>query len=66
MLGLQQLKPILEKNPQVKEFVEKNKDALQQGNISETINKVKDAVQSGKLSRLKPFSKTRFITSFVS
>lgn len=53
--GWDQLKPVLDKNPKVKEFVEQNKDALQQGNVSETISKVKDAVQSGNMGDLQQY-----------
>lgn len=53
--GWDQLKPILDKNPKVKEFVEQNKDALQQGNISDTVTKVKDAVQNGSTQNLQQY-----------
>lgn len=53
--GWEQVKPMLEKNPQVKEFVESNMDALKQGNVSETVSKVKDAVQSGNMQDLQQY-----------
>ena len=53
--GWEQLKPMLDKNPKVKEFVEQNKDALQQGNVSETVSKVKDAVQSSNMQDLQDY-----------
>lgn len=46
--GLEQAKPYLDKNPQVKELVEKNADALKQGNSKELFVKAKNAVDSGK------------------
>jgi hypothetical protein len=33
--GMEQAKPYLNKNPQIKEMIEKNQDALKSGNISE-------------------------------
>ena len=56
--GWEQLKPVLDKNPKIKEFVEQNKDALQQGNISDTINQVKGAVQSGDMNDLQQYVDT--------
>ena len=53
--GWEQLKPVLDKNPKIKEFVEQNKDALQNGNISETVNQVKGAVQSGNMQDLQHY-----------
>ena len=53
--GWDQLKPLLDKNPKVKEAVEGNMDALKQGNISETVSKVKDAVQSGNVQDLQQY-----------
>ncbi|KAI9048885.1 hypothetical protein LZ554_006739 [Drepanopeziza brunnea f. sp. 'monogermtubi'] len=55
--GLEQAKPLLEKNPQVKELVEKNADALKQGNAGEVFAKVKDAVTSGNLDSLQDYVK---------
>jgi hypothetical protein len=39
--GLEQAKPILDKNPQIKELLEKNKDTLRSGNLTELWEKVK-------------------------
>jgi hypothetical protein len=40
--GLEQAKPYLDKNPKIKEQIEKNADALKSGNISELYEKVKE------------------------
>ena len=53
--GLEQLKPLLEKSPEVKKFVEENKDALKSGNISETVEKVKSAVSNGSTQDLEKY-----------
>jgi len=54
--GLEQAKPYLEKNPQVKKIVEENADALKQGNFSQLFEKVKDAVSSGNTDELKKYA----------
>lgn len=51
--GLEQAKPYLDKNPQVKEMVEKNADTLKQGNVREVFEKVKKAVETEDLGELK-------------
>ncbi|PNS16946.1 hypothetical protein CAC42_4910 [Sphaceloma murrayae] len=53
--GLEQVKPYLEKNPQVKELVEGNVEALKKGNYGEVFNKVKDSVKSGNVDELKKY-----------
>ncbi|KAH7418168.1 hypothetical protein BKA64DRAFT_653734 [Cadophora sp. MPI-SDFR-AT-0126] len=55
--GLEQAKPYLDKNPEVKKLVEENADALKQGNISEIFAKVKDAVSSGNIDSLRDYVK---------
>jgi hypothetical protein len=40
--GMKQAKPYLDKNPQTKEMIEKNQDALKSGNISELSEKLKE------------------------
>ena len=45
--GMEQVKPYLDKNPQVKEIVETNTDSLKKGNFGELFEKVKEAVSSG-------------------
>lgn len=53
--GLEQAKPYLDKNPQVKELVEKNADALKQGNAKELFERAKAAVESGKMGDLEGY-----------
>jgi len=55
--GLEQAKPYLDKNPQVKEMVEDNADALKQGNVREVFEKVKSAVETGNMEDLKGYVK---------
>ncbi|KAN0117713.1 hypothetical protein V8E51_003690 [Hyaloscypha variabilis] len=55
--GLEQAKPYLDKNPKVKEMVEKNADALKQGNVREVFEKVKKAVETGNTDDLKAMVK---------
>lgn len=54
--GWEQVKPMLEKNPEVKQFVEQNMDALKQGNTKEVIDKVRNAVSSGNTQELKDYA----------
>lgn len=53
--GLEQAKPYLDKNPQVKELVEKNADALKNGNTKELFERAKKAVESGKTGDLEGY-----------
>ncbi|KAK5128246.1 hypothetical protein LTR85_002913 [Meristemomyces frigidus] len=53
--GYEQIKPMLEKSPQVKQFVEQNMDVLKQGNISEAVSKVQSAVSSGSIQDLEQY-----------
>jgi hypothetical protein len=53
--GLEQAKPYLDKNPQVKELVEKNADLLKQGNVTELFKQVTSAVEGGNLSQLEDY-----------
>lgn len=55
--GLEQAKPYLDKNPQVKELVEKNADVLKRGNAKELLEKAKSAVESGKTGDLEGYVK---------
>merc|ERR1712098_664508 len=43
--GMEQAKPYLDKSPQVKEFVEKNKDKLKNSNLNELWDQVQQAAQ---------------------
>lgn len=53
--GLEQAKPYLDKNPKVKELIEKNGDALKQGNVKELVERAKKAVESGDLGDLEKY-----------
>jgi type I site-specific restriction-modification system R (restriction) subunit len=53
----EQIKPALEKNPQVKKLVEENMDTLKNGNISEAVSKVSKAVSSGDTKDLENWVK---------
>ncbi len=55
--GMEQAKPYLDKNPQVKELVEKNQDSLKNGNFGELFEQVKDAVSSGSTDQLQQYVK---------
>lgn len=55
--GLEEAKPLLDKNPKVKELVESNADALKQGNAQELFSKAKSAVDSGNLGDLEKYIK---------
>ncbi|KAI1313504.1 hypothetical protein F5Y03DRAFT_100754 [Xylaria venustula] len=53
--GLEEAKPYLDKNPKVKELVEKNANALKQGNVKELFDQVKKAVESGDTGALEDY-----------
>lgn len=53
--GLEEAKPFLDKNPKVKELVEKNADALKNGNVKELFNKARSAAESGDLGDLQSY-----------
>ncbi|KAI4592235.1 hypothetical protein KJ359_011388 [Pestalotiopsis sp. 9143b] len=53
--GLEQAKPYLDKNPKVKELIEKNADALKQGNAKELFEKAQKAVESGDLGDIEKY-----------
>jgi cell division septum initiation protein DivIVA len=55
--GLEQMKPYLDKNPQVKQVIEENAESLKQGNVSEIYEQVKNAVSSGNVDDLKKYVK---------
>ena len=55
--GMEQAKPYLDKNPQVKEIIEKNQDSLKNGNFGELFEQVKNAVSSGKTDQLQQYVK---------
>lgn len=53
--ALEQARPMLEKSPKVKELLEKNASALQQGNVKEIFEKVSSAVKSGSTGDLEQY-----------
>jgi len=55
--GMEQAKPYLDKNPKVKELVEKNTDALKQGNVRELYESIKQSVESGDMGSLEDYVK---------
>lgn len=55
--GWDQIKPMLDKNPKVKEVVNKNMDTLKQGNVAQLLNQVRSAVSSGNTSDLENYVK---------
>ncbi|KAJ4318416.1 hypothetical protein N0V94_004462 [Neodidymelliopsis sp. IMI 364377] len=55
--GMEQAKPYLDKNPQIKKLVEENKDALKTGNVQELYEKVKTAVEKGDTGDLEGYVK---------
>ncbi|KAH6882629.1 hypothetical protein BKA58DRAFT_373636 [Alternaria rosae] len=56
--GMEQDKPYLEKNPQVKKIVEENADALKGGNVQELYERVKSAVEKGDTGDLESYVKS--------
>ena len=57
--GMEQAKPYLDKSPQVKEFVEKNKDKLKNSNLDELWQQVRQAAESGSTDGLKKFAEEK-------
>jgi len=55
--GMEKAKPYLDKNPKVKELIEKNADTLKQGNFSELYSKIESAVKSGNTDDLEKYVK---------
>lgn len=53
--GYEQIKPLLEKNQDVKKFVEQNLDTIKSGNVSDIVDKVRAAVQSGSTRGLEQY-----------
>ncbi|CAN8100552.1 unnamed protein product [Discula destructiva] len=53
--GLEQAKPLLDKNPKVKELIEKNADALKKGNAKELFDRASKAVSSGDMGDLEGY-----------
>ncbi|KAH9990472.1 hypothetical protein F4779DRAFT_632103 [Xylariaceae sp. FL0662B] len=53
--GVEQAKPYLEKNSNVKELIEKNENILKQGNTTELFDRAKSAAETGDLSGLEDY-----------
>ncbi|KAI0455569.1 hypothetical protein F5B21DRAFT_470872 [Xylaria acuta] len=53
--GLEGVKPYLDKNPKVKELIEKNASALKKGNAKEVFDQAKKAVESGDTGALEDY-----------
>jgi hypothetical protein len=53
--GLEEAKPYLDKNPQVKRLVEENREALMKGDVKELYEKVKKAVEGGDMGGLQDY-----------
>ncbi|RYP64684.1 hypothetical protein DL771_008641 [Monosporascus sp. 5C6A] len=53
--GMEQAKPYLDKNPKVKELIEKNEGALKRGNATELFQEAKKAVESGNAGDLEKY-----------
>ncbi|KAF1846546.1 uncharacterized protein K460DRAFT_367297 [Cucurbitaria berberidis CBS 394.84] len=56
--GMEQAKPYLDKNPEVKKLVEQNADALKGGNVQELYERVKSAVEKGDAGDLEKYVKS--------
>jgi len=56
--GMEQAKPYLDKNPQVKKLIEENADALKRGNAAELFNKAREAVESGNTEDIQSYIKS--------
>ncbi|KAI6082151.1 hypothetical protein F4821DRAFT_247763 [Hypoxylon rubiginosum] len=56
--GMEQAKPYFDKNPKVKELVEKNADALKQGNAKELFDRARSAVESGDTGDFESYIKS--------
>jgi len=56
--GMEQARPYLDKNPQVKKLVEENADALKGGNVQELYQRVKSAVEKGDTGDLESYVKS--------
>ncbi|KAF7585851.1 hypothetical protein BBP40_009973 [Aspergillus hancockii] len=55
--GLDEVQPYLEKNPQIKELIEKNSDALKKGNFAKVWSLVKESSSSGNTEELEKYAR---------
>jgi hypothetical protein len=53
--GYEQIKPMLDQNPQVNQLVEQNRDILKSGNVSDVLSKIQFAVTSGSTLDLEKY-----------
>lgn len=53
--GLEQARPLLDKNPRIKKLIEENADALRQGDAKELFNRARKAVESGDTGDLEGY-----------
>lgn len=53
--GMKKVKPVLDKHPELREQVEKNKDKLLQGDLGKLWDKVQEASKSGNADDVKKF-----------
>jgi len=51
--GMKQAKGAMDKNPKLKEMIEKNADTLKKGNFTELYSMLKEAAQSGDTSKIE-------------
>ncbi|KAJ4290030.1 hypothetical protein N0V88_006832 [Collariella sp. IMI 366227] len=55
--GLEQAKPYLDKNPQLKDLVEGNSDILKQGNVSDILKQLKSLGEGGDMKKVETYIK---------
>jgi cell division septum initiation protein DivIVA len=55
--GMDEVQPYLEKNPKIKELIEKNTDALKKGNFTKVWGLVKESSSSGNTEELEKYVK---------
>ncbi|GAB7324347.1 hypothetical protein MBLNU13_g08300t1 [Cladosporium sp. NU13] len=55
--GIEQAKPVLDKNPQLKELVQNNKDKLLQGDLTQLWQKLQEAIKSNNTDDITKFVK---------
>lgn len=56
--GLEEAKPYMDKNPEIKKIVEENADSLKNGNLTKLWSTVKEAATSGDTSKLSEYAKS--------
>lgn len=53
--GMKKVQPILDKNPELKDTINKNKEKLLQGDLGQLWNKIQEASKSGNVDDVKKF-----------